>query len=63
MRARCSPIVRPGFRETVVGDIVGLDAERVLDDLGGLVASLQLIACSRRLVMRVYSSLMTSMLV
>jgi hypothetical protein len=34
----------PGLREYVVGDVVGFDAERVLDDLGGVVTVVVLIA-------------------
>jgi hypothetical protein len=45
-------IARPGFRENVVDDIVGLDAERVLEILAAGSPSSQSIACSRRLVMR-----------
>jgi hypothetical protein len=36
------PIVRPFLRQAVVDDIVGFDAEGVLDDLGGVVGEASL---------------------
>src|SRR6185312_11860696 len=38
MRARSLAIGRPGLWEAVLRHVVGFDAERVLDDLGGAVA-------------------------
>jgi hypothetical protein len=31
-------IIRPGLREAIIGDVIALDAERILDDLSGLIA-------------------------
>ena len=43
-------IGRPSLGKDVGGDVVALDAERVLNDLGGLSPSLQLMACSSLLI-------------
>ena len=39
-------VVRPCFREAVIGNIIALDAERVLDDLGGMIGVVG-VDCSR----------------
>ena len=46
-------IVRPGFRETIVGDFVALYAEGVLDDPRGRAAVVAVDCLSRRLAIRV----------
>jgi hypothetical protein len=46
-------IDRPFRRKAVVHYVVALDAERVLDHLGGAVSVIAVVACSRRLVMLV----------
>ena len=46
-------VYRPGYREAVFRDVVGLDAERVLNDLGSVIAVVALDGLWRRLVMRV----------
>jgi hypothetical protein len=41
-------IVRPSLREAIVDDVVALDAERVLDDPGGAISVVAVVACARR---------------
>jgi hypothetical protein len=41
-------ISRPSRREAIVDDVVALDAERVLDDPGGAISVVAVIACARR---------------
>jgi hypothetical protein len=46
-------IVRPSLREAMVDDVVALDAERVLDDPGGAISVVAVIACARRFLIGV----------
>ena len=53
MRARCSRAFGPTLGKDVVGDFIALDAEGVLDHLRREMTVVQLIACLRRLAIRV----------
>jgi hypothetical protein len=49
MRARCSRSAGQVLREAIIGDVIALDAKRVLDDLGGAIAVIAVDCPWRRL--------------
>jgi hypothetical protein len=53
-------ILRPSFREAVIGNFVALDAERGLNEPGGMIGVVGIDRLLQQIGHGVYSSLMTS---
>ena len=59
IRARCSRSLRPRFWEAVIGNFIALDAERGLNEPGGMIAVVGVDRLLQQIGHGVYSSLMT----